>query len=197
MWRFLINVVALEICAGFVPGWAAIVMGILAGSVPWWTMMVLHKRWSLLQKVDDTLGVFHTHAVAGCLGGVCVGLFAEPTLCTYMGVAVTNSNGAFYGGEGGVQLLKQIGGAMFIIAWNIVATTLIIFAIGLVMPLRMSEEHLLVGDDAEHGEEAYALWGDGEKYDVTRHSTTPSDFEDHSHHGAAVRPAGRNTTLHI
>jgi Amt family ammonium transporter len=28
---------------------------------------------------------------------------------------------------------------------------------------------LLIGDDAVHGEEAYALWGDGEKYDVTKH----------------------------
>jgi Amt family ammonium transporter len=30
----------------------------------------------------------------------------------------------------------------------------------------MSEEELLVGDDAVHGEEAYALYGDGERQPV-------------------------------
>uniref|UniRef100_A0A453MEG1 Ammonium transporter AmtB-like domain-containing protein n=1 Tax=Aegilops tauschii subsp. strangulata TaxID=200361 RepID=A0A453MEG1_AEGTS len=63
---------------GVVQGWAALVMGVLAGSVPWYTMMVLHKRSKLLQRVDDTLGVIHTHGVAGLLGGVLTGLFAEP-----------------------------------------------------------------------------------------------------------------------
>lgn len=27
----------------------------------------------------------------------------------------------------------------------------------------------MIGDDAVHGEEAYALWGDGEKYDPRKH----------------------------
>lgn len=181
--------------AGFVPAWAALIMGILAGSIPWWTMMVLHKRWWVLQQVDDTLGVIHTHGIGGILGGICVGLFAEPALCDLMEVAVTNSNGAFYGGNGGIQIVKQIGGACFITAWNVVATSLILFVIGLVTPLRMSEEHLLVGDDAEHGEEAYALWGDGEKYDITRHNAPiimqTEMAEDRSHFAA------RGTTLHI
>ena len=69
-------------CTGVVQGWAAIIMGILSGSVPWFTMMIVHKRWSFLEKIDDTLGVFHTHAVAGLLGGLLTGLLAEPTLCS-------------------------------------------------------------------------------------------------------------------
>ena len=180
--------------AGLVPGWAALIMGIVAGSVPWWTMMVLHKRWWLLQKVDDTLGVIHTHGVGGILGGIGVGLFADPTLCAYMKVASTNTNGAFYGGNGGIQLMKQLVGALFIIAWNVVLTTLILFFIGLITPLRMSEEHLLVGDDAEHGEEAYALWGDGEKFDISRHpQTIAAEFELRG----AANYADRAVTLHI
>ena len=39
-------------CAGLVQSWAAIVMGILSGSIPWVSMMVLHKKSSLLQKVS-------------------------------------------------------------------------------------------------------------------------------------------------
>ncbi|XP_026388193.1 ammonium transporter 3 member 1-like isoform X2 [Papaver somniferum] len=89
--------------AGLVQGWAAIVMGVLSGSIPWFTMMVVHKRCSLLQKIDDTLGVFHTHAVAGILGGVLTGLFAEPELSALF-LPVTNSRGAIYGGSGGMQL---------------------------------------------------------------------------------------------
>lgn len=151
-------------------------MGILSGSIPWFTMMVVHKRWSLLQKVDDTLGVFHTHAVAGFLGGTTTGLFAEPTLCSLF-LPVTNSRGGFYGGSGGVQFLKQIVGAGFIAGWNVVVTTIICVIIRLVFPLRMSEEQLTIGDDAVHGEEAYALWGDGEKYDATRHAWYSDDTQ--------------------
>jgi Amt family ammonium transporter len=145
-------------------------MGILAGSVPWFTMMVVHKRSRLLQQVDDTLGVFHTHAVAGVLGGFLVGLFAEPTLSSYF-LPVQNSRGGFYGGRaGGLQVARQIVGALFIVGWNVVSTTLILLFIKLLVPLRMSDEELLIGDDAAHGEEAYALWGDGEKFEDTQHS---------------------------
>ena len=154
--------------AGLVQGWAAIVMGVLSGSIPWFTMMVVHKRSRLLMHVDDTLGVFHTHAVAGFLGGATTGLFAEPQLCN-MFVPVTNSRGAFYGGNGGAQLGKQIAGALFVIGWNVVVTSIICVVIRLVVPLRMPEEKLAIGDDAVHGEEAYALWGDGEHYDDTKH----------------------------
>ncbi|GAU25419.1 hypothetical protein TSUD_70720 [Trifolium subterraneum] len=36
----------------------------------------------------------------------------------------------------------------------------------------MTEEELLIGDDAVHGEEAYALWGDGEKLSLYKDDTT-------------------------
>ena len=165
-------------------------MGICAGSIPWFTMMVVHKRWSLLQKVDDTLGVFHTHAVAGLLGGSLTGLFAEPQLCNYF-LSVTNEQGGFYGGVGGVQFGEQLAGALFVIGWNVVVTSLILLLIRLVIPLRMSEEHLLIGDDAVHGEEAYALWGDGEKYDITKHGTSDYD-ENIASHGLGT---GRGPTV--
>lgn len=50
-------------------------------------------------------------------------------------------------------------GAMFIIGWNLVWTSLIMLFIKHVLriPLRMSEEQLLEGDDAIHGEGAYTF----------------------------------------
>lgn len=172
---------------GLVQGWAAIVMGILSGSIPWFTMMIIHKRWTLLQKVDDTLGVFHTHAVAGFLGGATTGLFAEPELCALF-LPVTNSRGAVYRGVGGVQFLKQLAGAAFIIGWNIVVTSIICLVIKTVIPLRMSEEQLTIGDDAVHGEEAYALWGDGEKYDSSKHGW----YSDDTHHSKIATGVTQN-----
>ncbi|KAL9261748.1 Ammonium transporter 3 member 1-like protein, partial [Drosera capensis] len=162
------GLVAITPGAGLVQGWAAIVMGILSGSIPWFTMMIIHKKWKPLQAVDDTLGVFHTHAVAGLLGGLLTGIFAEPELCNLF-LPVTNSKGAVYGGVGGMQVVRQLAGGFFIIGWNLVVTSIICILIRFIVPLRMSEEELLIGDDAAHGEEAYALWGDGEKYDSSKH----------------------------
>lgn len=143
-------------------------MGVMSGSVPWFSMMILDKRWKLFSNIDDTLGVFHTHAVTGLLGGILTGLFAEPQLCALF-LPVTKSRGGVYGGSGGVQILKQLVGGLFIIGWNLIVTSVICIVIRVLIPLRMPEDELLIGDDAVHGEEAYALWGDGEKYDSAKH----------------------------
>ncbi|KAL2629466.1 hypothetical protein R1flu_014152 [Riccia fluitans] len=179
------GLVAITPAAGLVQGWAAIVIGIFAGTIPWYTMMVLgRKKTGMLSKVDDTLGAFHTHAVAGSLGGILAGFFAHPRLCNLF-LPHPTERGVIYGGNrAGLQLAKQIVGALFVIAWNIVSTSLICMAIQLVTPLRMSEEELAIGDDAAHGEEAYALWDEGEKFDiqVTRHSESvngASEYDDH------------------
>ncbi|XP_074581488.1 ammonium transporter 2 member 1-like [Curcuma longa] len=160
------GLVCITPAAGLVQTWAAMVMGVLAGSIPWFSMMVLHRKSPLLQHVDDTLAVFHTHAVAGLLGGLLTGLLAEPALCRLI-LPVPGTKGLFYGG-GVMQLVKQVVGALFVIAWNLVATTAILLVIAQFTPLRMPDDELMIGDDAAHGEEAYALWGDGERYDATR-----------------------------
>ncbi|KAJ4819862.1 Ammonium transporter [Rhynchospora pubera] len=165
------GLVCITPAAGLVHSWAAVVMGLFSGSVPWFTMMILHKKSSLLQKVDDTLAVFHTHAVAGLLGGILTGILAHPQLAS-IELPVPGTMGFAYGGDF-TQVYKQIIGALFIIGWNIFATTAILIAIGWFIPLRMPDDQLMIGDDAAHGEEAYALWGDGEKFDVMRHETIP------------------------
>ena len=162
--------------------WSAMLMGMSAGCIPWITMMILHKKSSLLMKVDDTLAVFHTHAVAGVLGGVLTGLLATPELCA-LDSPIPGARGVFYGG-GVLQIGKQLGGALFVTVWNLVVTSAILLCIGLFIPLRMPDDQLMIGDDAAHGEEAYALWGDGELYDNTKHGA------DETEHGAraAVAP---------
>jgi len=125
-------------------------------------MNVLGKRLSLFRKVDDTLGVFHTHAVAGLLGGVLTGVLATKVGCA--AYALSNPGGAIDGNWH--QVVLQLEGAGFIIALNIVVTYILLKLISFIVPLRMSEEDLLIGDDAAHGEQAYALYGDGERTPV-------------------------------
>jgi Amt family ammonium transporter len=149
------GLVAITPAAGVITGWGAIVMGLLSGSIPFLSMNVMGKKWSLFKKVDDCLGVFHTHAVAGVLGGFMVGILA--TVQGSSAFAITNPGGAIDGN--GRQVWVQLVGAFFIIGWNIVWTSLILLFIKFVLrvPLRMSEADMLIGDDAIHGEEAYCF----------------------------------------
>ncbi|KAL5988733.1 hypothetical protein ACLOJK_026834, partial [Asimina triloba] len=158
-------------------------MGILSGSIPWYTMMVVHKKVKLLKQVDDTMAVFHTHAVAGTLGGILSGFFAEPRLNRLFYGANDQYIGLAYGLKDGRttagfrQMGIQLGGILFVIVVNIIMTSLICLLIRFIVPLRLNDDDLQAGDDAIHGEEAYALWGDGEKFETSKHNSV-YDVED-------------------
>ena len=156
------GLVAITPAAGVVDGWGAIAIGISSGIIPWLSMNLLGKT-AIFRKVDDTLGVFHTHAVAGVLGGIMTGLLATKAGCA--AYALSTPGGAIEGNWHQVWL--QLIGAAFIIALNLIVTYILLKLISLIVPLRMSEEELLIGDDAVHGEEAYAFYGDGERRPVT------------------------------
>ncbi|MDE2166175.1 MAG: ammonium transporter [Alphaproteobacteria bacterium] len=158
------GLVAITPCAGYVNGWGAITVGICAGIIPWLAMNKLQKT-RLFRKVDDVLSVFSTHGVAGLTGGLLTGILADPNMLVYIGtdkdapgVSIT---GLLYSGDGH-QLLLQLYGALFIIGYNVVATFIILKVISFITPLRMDEATLKVGDDAVHGETAYAIGKEGE-----------------------------------
>jgi len=149
------GLVAITPAAGVVAGWGAIIIGIASGSLPWVSMNIMGKKWSLFRHVDDCLGIFHTHMVAGVTGGFMVGLFSTSQGDTAFGL--TNPGGAI--DHNGKQVWLQIVGALFIIGWNVVWTSLICLFIKHVLriPLRMTDEDCLIGDDAIHGEVAYSF----------------------------------------
>ena len=158
------GLVAITPAAGYVDGWGAIIIGVAAGIIPWASMNVLQKS-ALMMRVDDTLSVFSTHGVAGLMGGLLTGILATPDMLEYIGtdkdapgVSVT---GLLYG-DTGHQLLMQFYGAAFIIVYNVIATGIILKVISFITPLRMDEATLRVGDDAVHGETAYAIGTEGE-----------------------------------
>nr|GMD43619.1 ammonium transporter 3 member 1-like [Ipomoea batatas] len=170
------GLVCITPAAGVVQCWAAILMGLISGSVPWYTMTVLHNKVKLLRHVDDTFAVFHTHAIAGALGGILTGFFAVPKLSRlfylvpdwekYIGLAYGLQTGRTSAGLR--QMGAQLAGAAFIICLNIVTTSLICLVIRLVVPLRLGEEELQAGDEAVHGEVAYALWDGGERFEKSK-----------------------------
>jgi Amt family ammonium transporter len=157
------GLVAITPAAGYVDGWGAIIIGVCAGIIPWFAMNKLQKT-KLMMKVDDTLSVFSTHGCAGLMGGLLTGILANPKMLEYIGtgkdapgVSVTGwAYGNFH------QFVLQCYGAAFIIVFNVIATFIILKVISFFTPLRMDEAMLKVGDDAVHGETAYAIGAEGE-----------------------------------
>jgi ammonium transporter, Amt family len=157
------GLVGITPAAGYVDGWGAIIIGVCAGIIPWLSMNKFQKL-GFMQKVDDTLGVFSTHGVAGLMGGLLTGILANPAMLQYIGtdkdapgVSIT---GWLYGNP--TQLLLQAEAAAFIIVYNVILTFIILKVISIFVSLRMDEATLKVGDDAVHGETAYAIGVEGE-----------------------------------
>src|SRR5438309_1926539 len=157
------GLVAITPAAGYVDGLGAIAIGVVAGIIPWLAMNKLQKA-NFMKKVDDTLSVLSTHGVAGLTGGLLTGIFANPDMLMYIGTDKeapgVNITGLLYGNA--QQLVLQAEGAAFIIVYNAIATFIILKVIGFIVPLRMDEATLKVGDDAVHGETAYAIGVEGE-----------------------------------
>ena len=58
-------------CAGYIPTWAAFIVGLLAGSVCYSAVIfVKHMKW------DDALDVWAAHGVGGFMGAILLGVFA-------------------------------------------------------------------------------------------------------------------------
>lgn len=181
------GLVAITPAAGVITGWGAIVMGLLSGSIPWVSMNFLGKT-ALFNKVDDCLGVFHTHLVAGVVGGFMTGILA--TVQGSAAFGLTNPGGAIDGN--GKQVWLQIVGALFIIGWNIVWTSLIMLFIKHVLrvPLRMSDAQLLLGDEAFHSEAHYVFSDD---YDPMQASS--EDVEGGGHFSSPSEKVGGSSKV--
>jgi Amt family ammonium transporter len=143
----IVGLVAITPGAGFVNGWGAIVIGIVAGTIVYFALNYL-SRMAPFRNVDDTLGVVYTHGFAGLSGGLLVGIFANSAM------AETVLSGTISGG--GLHLLGwQALTALWVIAFSAAGTFVLLKLVGLVVPLRMTEEDMEEGDIAVHGHEVY------------------------------------------
>jgi Amt family ammonium transporter len=150
------GLVAITPAAGFVNSFGAMIIGVVASSLVWMSWNWL-GRTRPFKKVDDTLGVFHTHGVAGLAGGLLVGVLADPKIVEYLGGS-TGQDVTFSGwlwGHHPKQILIQAGAAGTVIVWDAFITFAILRVLGLFMKLRLPDEVLETGDLGVHDEEAY------------------------------------------
>ncbi|MDA4112609.1 MAG: ammonium transporter [Thaumarchaeota archaeon] len=140
------GLVAITPAAGYVSGWGAIVIGICSGIIPWLAMYKLMPR----LKVDDPLGVFPGHGVAGLTGGLLTGVLADPNVSQYVYPGLT---GAIFGNIH--QLEIQAFAAGVTIVYSFVVTFVIFKTVGAITKLQETESVLKIGDFAIHGEVAY------------------------------------------
>jgi ammonium transporter, Amt family len=150
----IVGLVAITPAAGYVNGLGAMISAAIACTIVWFAWTYLQPI--LIKRVDDAMGVFYTHGIAGLCGGLLVGIFADPSVVVYP-KTVTGTpfavTGWFYGDRH--EFFLQMGAAATIIVWDALVTFLILKIISIFTPLRMSDEDLELGDLAAHGEEAY------------------------------------------
>jgi len=156
------GLVGITPAAGFVDSWGALIIGVCTGIIPWVFMNKVQST-KFFQRVDDTLGVLSTHGVAGLLGGLLVGVLANPAVLEYIGTGKdapgVSVSGMLYNKGDPTQLIHQIGAAAFIIVFNAIMTFVLLRVIGVFVKLRMDDATLAIGDDAIHGETAYNFEG--------------------------------------
>jgi len=120
---------------------------IASGSIPWLSLYKFEPR----LKVDDTLGVFSTHGIAGIVGGLLTGVFADPNVTQYVDPTL---KGALYGNL--YQLGIQAAAAAVVFVYDFAITFGLLKLIGLFIPLQAPPDTLAIGDYAMHGEVAYS-----------------------------------------
>lgn len=103
---------------------------------------------------DDSLDVVGVHLVGGLTGTLLVGLVAAPDTAAIAGVAGV-SPGLFYGG-GVDQLIRQAVGALSVLAYSAVVSTVLAMVVKHTVGLRVGFEHEAAGiDEAQHAENGY------------------------------------------
>ena len=130
-------------CAGFVPLWAAAVIGTLAGIVCYLAVQLKNKM-----KWDDALDVWGVHGVGGVLGSILLGVFATKT------INAAGADGLLYGDSS--FFFKQLIAVVIASAYAFIFTYIMLAGINFITRVRVSEDEEKQGlDTALHGEKAY------------------------------------------
>jgi len=138
------GLVAITPASGYVNVTSALIIGLCAG-----VLSNLVANWRAgRSRIDDSLDVFACHGVSGIWGSIATGLFAT--------AMVNGVDGLFYGNAG--QLVAQVAAVLIVAAFAFFGSYLLLKAINVFSPLRVSPEEEDQGLDlSQHGEEAYHL----------------------------------------
>src|SRR5438552_1390408 len=131
--------------AGYIPTWAAFIVGLLAGSICYVAVVFRESR-----KWDDALDVWAAHGIGGLMGTILLGAFA------FLSVNAAGADGLFAGNAGFFG--KQVVAAVFVAAYAFAVTWLILKVLNRFEPVRVPDEEEQLGLDHEMLEEqAYIL----------------------------------------
>ncbi|NTW23341.1 MAG: ammonium transporter, partial [Lentimicrobium sp.] len=130
--------------AGFIPIWAAALIGITAGFVCYWAVHLKNKLgW------DDALDVWGVHGVGGVLGTILLGVFASSAINP-----MVTTQGLIYGEWS--FFFKQVIAVAGASAYAFIFTYIMLALINKLTPVRVSESDEIIGlDNSLHGEQAY------------------------------------------
>ena len=133
--------------AGFVPIWAAIIIGFTTSPICFFMISFVKKKLGY----DDALDAFGCHGIGGIWGGICTGLFTQASIND-----IGQGNGLFFGDT--KLFLMQLASIGITIVVAVVGT-LICYALTKLVSggnIRVDARTERAGlDRAEHGEAAY------------------------------------------
>lgn len=141
----VLGLVAITPGAGFVPIWAALLIGLTISPIAYFMVSVIKKKIGY----DDALDAFGCHGVGGIWGGIMVGVFGQSAINP-----VAQWDGLFFGAT---QLFTaQVLAVIASICVSVVGTFICAKVVGIFTPLRATESEEKIGlDRTLHGEEAY------------------------------------------
>ncbi|MCD4651688.1 MAG: ammonium transporter, partial [Candidatus Cloacimonetes bacterium] len=129
--------------AGFVPVWAAAIIGIASGIGCYYAVALKNKlNW------DDALDVWGVHGVGNFIGTMLLGVFATLSLNPAGGEGLITGNTSFF--------LKQLLTAIVAASYAFIFTYAMLWGINKITVVRVHDEHESTGlDKALHDEDAY------------------------------------------
>jgi Amt family ammonium transporter len=129
--------------AGFVPTWAAAVIGVISGLVCYFAVHMKNKLgW------DDALDVWGVHGVGGFIGTILLGVFASTAVNSNIVNGLIYGNAPFFF----VQLFATIIAAVY----GFFFTYAMLWIINRITPVRVSQAEEMAGlDTSLHQEDAY------------------------------------------
>jgi ammonium transporter, Amt family len=128
--------------AGYVPIYAAVVIGIVSGIVCYYAVQLKNRlHW------DDALDVWGVHGMGGLLGIILLGVFAGTAINPSGAQGLIHGTGTFF--------FKQLAAGVGASAYAFVFTYVMLKVIDLITPVRVGTTAEQGLDAAMHGESAY------------------------------------------
>ena len=141
----VVGLVAITPGAGFVPIWAAIIIGLLVSPICYYGTRFIKQK----LNIDDALDAFGCHGIGGIWGGIATGLFTQTSINS-----AARWNGLVFGDWH--LFAAQLAGIAISIVVAAVGTYVCASIVKLIVPLRVTIKDEMIGLDlTQQGENAY------------------------------------------